>query len=69
MNDLVSSWIVNYVTKDVAINLLYHELVAATWMNLLERFQQRNDPMIFQLKKILSELKQGQLPIIIYYTK
>ncbi|KAL4302210.1 hypothetical protein GQ457_10G003950 [Hibiscus cannabinus] len=68
-NNLVNSWILNSVSKDISASLLYHSTVVAIWKDLEERFQQNNGPRIFQLKKKLSDLTQGSMNISIYYTQ
>ncbi|GMI72423.1 hypothetical protein HRI_000911600 [Hibiscus trionum] len=67
-NNLVNSWILNSVSKDIAASLLYHSTAAAIWKDLEERFQQTNGPRIFHLKKKLNELAQGSMSVSTYYT-
>ncbi|KAE8655186.1 Endoglucanase 20 [Hibiscus syriacus] len=59
-NNLVNSWILNSVSKDIAASLLYHTTAVEIWRDLVERFQQSNGPRFFQLKKRLHDLVQGQ---------
>ncbi|KAK8616133.1 hypothetical protein V6N13_017696 [Hibiscus sabdariffa] len=58
-NNLVNSWILNSVSKDISASLLYHSTAVAIWKDLEERFQQNNGPRLFQLKKKLSDLTQA----------
>ncbi|XP_039007857.1 uncharacterized protein LOC120135700 [Hibiscus syriacus] len=68
-NNLVYSWILNSVSKDIAASLLYHSTAAEILKDLGDRFQQSNGPRLFQLKKNLSNLVQGQMNISTYYTQ
>ncbi|KAE8735959.1 C2H2-like zinc finger protein [Hibiscus syriacus] len=61
-NNLVISWILNSVSKDIAASLLYHT-TAEMWKDLVDCFQQSNGPRLFQLKKLLCELVQDQVSI------
>ncbi|XP_039037174.1 uncharacterized protein LOC120174360 [Hibiscus syriacus] len=60
-NNLVISWILNSVSKEIAANLLYHSSTSDMWKYIVERFQQSNGPQLFQLKKKLISLVQGQV--------
>ncbi|GMI70300.1 hypothetical protein like AT1G21280 [Hibiscus trionum] len=37
-NNMVNSWILNSVSKDIAASLLYHSTAAAIWKDLEDRF-------------------------------
>ncbi|XP_022880725.1 uncharacterized protein LOC111397993 [Olea europaea var. sylvestris] len=52
-NNIVISWILNYVSKDISASIIYYESAHEIWTDLKERFQQRNGPRIFQLKREL----------------
>lgn len=47
-NNMVLSWLLNAVAKDIADSLLYLDSVWAVWVDLHDRFQQSNAPRIFQ---------------------
>ncbi|GMI68007.1 hypothetical protein like AT1G21280 [Hibiscus trionum] len=68
-NNLVNSWILNSVSKDIAASLLYHSTAAAIWKDLEDRFHQTNGPRVFHLKKKLGELSQGFVSVSTYYTQ
>lgn len=67
-NNLVCSWIVNSVLKNIATSVMFLDSATEVWRELAERFQQMNKPKMFQLKKRLSEHRQGQLSVTTYYT-
>ncbi|XP_039048916.1 uncharacterized protein LOC120189802 [Hibiscus syriacus] len=62
-NNLVNSWLINSVSKDIATSLLYHTTAAEIWKDLVDRFQQANGPRLFHLKKRLCELVQDKLSL------
>ncbi|GMI72154.1 hypothetical protein HRI_000884700 [Hibiscus trionum] len=68
-NDLVNSWILNSVSKDIAASLIYQSTAAEIWKDLEDRFQQHNGPRMFQLRKKLIDLAQGSMPVSTYYTQ
>ncbi|KAE8663671.1 hypothetical protein F3Y22_tig00112925pilonHSYRG00180 [Hibiscus syriacus] len=43
-NNLVNSWLLNSVSKDIATSLLYHTTAAEMWKDLVDHFQQSNGP-------------------------
>ncbi|XP_039019841.1 uncharacterized protein LOC120151472 [Hibiscus syriacus] len=68
-NNLVNSWLLNSLSKDIAASLLYHTTAAEIWKDLVDRFQQANVPHLFHLKKRLCELVQDKLSLSNYYTQ
>ena len=46
-NSMVTSWLLNAVSKEIADSLLYHDSAQAVWEDLAARFQERNAPRIF----------------------
>jgi hypothetical protein len=60
-NNIIASWIVNSLSKEIAATVLYSNSAAEIWNNLLHRFQQKNGLHIFELKKQLLELRQGSV--------
>ncbi|KAF5480412.1 hypothetical protein F2P56_001165 [Juglans regia] len=68
-NDMVLSWIINSVTKNIASSILYIDVAADVWKDLQEHFSQRNRPRIFQLKKAISSLTQEQQSVSDYFTQ
>uniref|UniRef100_A0A803Q475 Retrotransposon Copia-like N-terminal domain-containing protein n=1 Tax=Cannabis sativa TaxID=3483 RepID=A0A803Q475_CANSA len=68
-NNIVISWILNSVSKEISSSLLYDESAAAIWTDLKTRFHQRNGPHIYNLRKGLMNLRQDNQSISMYYTK
>ncbi|XP_031736905.1 uncharacterized protein LOC105434586 isoform X2 [Cucumis sativus] len=59
-NNIVISWILNSVSKPISANILFSDLARTIWVELKERFQKKNAPRIFQLKRSLATLSQNQ---------
>ena len=68
-NNIIISWILNAVSKDISASIIYLETASAMWKELRERFQQSNGPRIYQIKRSLMNLTQGQDSVSTYYTK
>ncbi|XP_019081495.1 uncharacterized protein LOC109124173 [Vitis vinifera] len=68
-NNMVTSYFLNAISKEIADSLLYLESAHAIWADLHERFHQSNAPRIFQIKQQLHGLSQGSLNVNTYYTQ
>ena len=66
---MVTSWILNFVFKEIADSLLYMDNASNVWNDLRDRFHQSNGPQIFQVKKQLIAFNQGSLDVNGYFTK
>jgi Trp operon repressor len=68
-NDMVLSWIINSVSKEIAASIIYIDNAEAMWKDLKERFSQGNGPRIFQLQKSIAAITQGSNSVSSYYTQ
>ncbi|XP_022888913.1 uncharacterized protein LOC111404319 [Olea europaea var. sylvestris] len=68
-NNMVISWILNSVSKEISASIIYAESVQEIWDDLKERYQQKNAPRIFQLRQELMNHIQGQSSVSVYFTK
>jgi len=68
-NNIVASWLMNSISKEVVVSVTYSSNAAAIWKDLEDRFQQNNGPRILQLKRDLSNCLQGSRSVLQYYTK
>ncbi|KZV35390.1 hypothetical protein F511_35287 [Dorcoceras hygrometricum] len=68
-NNMVISWILNSVARDIADSVMYMQTSEKIWSDLYDRFHESNVPRIYQIKKLLSGLQQGSMEISSYYTK
>ncbi|KAK6162863.1 hypothetical protein DH2020_002704 [Rehmannia glutinosa] len=63
-NNVVISWIINSISKEISVSILFSESARDIWLDLQERFQQSNGPRLFQLRRDLLILKQDNISIV-----
>ncbi|KAL5571608.1 hypothetical protein UlMin_021205 [Ulmus minor] len=68
-NNMVMSWFLNAVSKDIADNIMYIHDARSMWIDLHDQFNQSNGPRIFQLKQQIHALTQGSNDVSAYFTK
>ncbi|XP_072950413.1 uncharacterized protein [Typha angustifolia] len=68
-NNIVISWILNSVSKDISASVIFSDSAREIWIDLKERYLQKNGPKIFQLRRDLMNLSQGQMSVSTYFTK
>ena len=68
-NNIVISWILNSVSKEISASVIYADTAHEIWMDLRDRFQQKNGPRIFQLRRELMNLVQKEDSVGNYFTK
>ncbi|XP_009769799.1 uncharacterized protein [Nicotiana sylvestris] len=67
--DMVTSWILNSLAKDIANSVEYVNDYVELWKELEDRCDQTNRVKLYQIQKEINDLSQGMLDIIGYYTK
>ncbi|KAI9180778.1 hypothetical protein LWI28_008081 [Acer negundo] len=67
-DDLVASWVLNYVTLEIHGSILYANFTHDIWKDLSDHFSQSNAPKIYQLKQSISSLKQDNVTVLAYYS-
>ncbi|KAL5540460.1 hypothetical protein UlMin_042555 [Ulmus minor] len=68
-NNMVISWILNSISKEISASVMFASSAREIWLDLKDRFQQKNGPRIFQLRRELMNLRQDQNSVSIYFTK
>ncbi|XP_021991635.1 uncharacterized protein LOC110888418 [Helianthus annuus] len=68
-NDMVISWIINTLTRDIGESVLYVQTAAQLWKELNDRYGQANGAKYYQLHKSLCEISQGSSNIALYFSK
>lgn len=68
-NNIVSSWILNLISKDLISNVIYSSSVAEMWRILKDQFHQPNRPRLFQLRCDLLSCPQGEPLVTAYFSK
>lgn len=59
-NNIVVTWIPNYVSPNITVSMTYRNSALDVWNNLREMFSQGNGPQVFQLQKDLSGISQAE---------
>ncbi|XP_015064933.1 uncharacterized protein LOC107010209 [Solanum pennellii] len=68
-DDMVTSWILNSLTKEIAESVEYVFDSYEFWKDLEDRYDQTNGAKLYQIQREINELSQGTLDITAYYTK
>ncbi|XP_070010549.1 uncharacterized protein [Nicotiana sylvestris] len=68
-DDMVTSWILNSLSKDIADSLQYVNDAKELWQELEDRYDQTNRAKMYQLQKEINDLTQVSLDVTGYYTK
>ncbi|GAB2301481.1 hypothetical protein Dimus_039382 [Dionaea muscipula] len=68
-NDMVTSWIINALHKDIGESVLYAPSAQLIWKELIERFGQSNGAKLFQIQKDLCSVAQGTSDVASYFTR
>ncbi|XP_065879703.1 uncharacterized protein [Euphorbia lathyris] len=68
-NDLVFSWIINAMSRDLADVFLYAPTARKLWTELEERYGESNGPLIFQLRREICSLNQGGMSLVDFFNK
>lgn len=68
-NNLVISWILNSVSKDISTSIMFADSANEIWNDLKDRYEQSNGPRIFQIRREITNLNQNQDVVGVYFTK
>lgn len=68
-NDIVISWLLNTVSPEIRQSVMYMNVAKDIWDDFAIRFAQTNVPKLFNLRKEIASLRQGNLSISAYFTK
>lgn len=66
---MVTSWILNSKSKEFSEAFLYAEDAESMWKELEERFGGSNGTRLFQIKREINMLVQGNDLVMVYYTQ
>lgn len=68
-DDMVTSWILNSLSREVADNVEYIDNALKLWTVLEDRYDQTNGAKLYQIQKEINDLSQRVLDITTYYTR
>jgi hypothetical protein len=66
-NNLVLSWLMNSIAKDICSSLLYFKTAFDIWEELRVRYLRSDGPRVFSLEKSLSSISQNSKSVIEYF--
>ncbi|XP_062100687.1 uncharacterized protein LOC133806611 [Humulus lupulus] len=68
-NNMVMSWILNSISKEIKDSVMYLKTAAAIWQEIIDLFSEGNGPRIFKLKQALAQLWQGDDSVSGYFAR
>jgi len=66
-NDMVISWLLNSLHKNVRDSVLFHNTTSDIWAELNERYGQTNKAKLFQAQKAVSCISQGDQDVANFF--
>ena len=66
---MVTSWILNSLSRDIADSVAYVDNALELWTDLEDRYDQTNGAKLYQIQKEINDLIQGVMDVTAYYTK
>ncbi|XP_047270485.1 uncharacterized protein LOC124899595 [Capsicum annuum] len=68
-DNMVTSWILNSLSKEISDSMEYVNDSIELWRELEDRYGQTNGAKLYKIQKKINDLTQGNLDITAYYTK
>ncbi|XP_060216451.1 uncharacterized protein LOC132643935 [Lycium barbarum] len=68
-NDMVKAWIINSLTRDIAISVMCLPTAKEVWSDINDRFGQSNGSKYIQIQREISSASQSSSAITTYFTK
>lgn len=68
-NDMVKSWLLNSLSREIAPSVIYCDLALEIWAELKERFSQVSSPHVFQIEREIHNISQDTMSVVTYFTK
>ncbi|XP_071694259.1 uncharacterized protein [Rutidosis leptorrhynchoides] len=68
-NDMIISWILNTITEQIGNSISFVNSAAALWKELQENYSQLDGHRIYQLSNEITQLKQTDCTVEVYYQK
>ncbi|XP_016435728.2 uncharacterized protein LOC107761944 [Nicotiana tabacum] len=67
-NDMVTSWLLNSLSKEIGDSVIYSKTAQSLWNSLEHRFVQSNGAKLYHLQKEIAKSVQGNSSIAGYFT-
>lgn len=68
VDEMVTSWIINSMKKEIDVIFIYCTSVRRLWIELEEQFGESNGPWIYQIQRQIASVEQGNFSVAIYYS-
>ncbi|XP_019051425.1 PREDICTED: uncharacterized protein LOC109113939 [Nelumbo nucifera] len=69
VNYMVTSWILNSISKEIVDAFLYTTTAKELWDEIAERFGESNGLLLYQIQRDISSISQGNESVAKYYTR
>ena len=69
VNYMVTSWILNSISKDIVESFLYLTSAKELWDEIAERYGESNGPLLYQIQRDIASITQGNDSVARYYTR
>lgn len=66
-NHLIDSWIINSVSDQITLTIIYHDHALDAWINLHRRFSKVDRVRILTLCSTINNLKQDSKSVMEYF--
>ncbi|XP_020552465.1 uncharacterized protein LOC110012590 [Sesamum indicum] len=67
VDSMVTSWILNAISKKISKAFLYVKTSRQLWLDLKERYGENNGPMVYQLQQAIASIAQGTMSVVDYF--
>ncbi|KAI3723909.1 hypothetical protein L2E82_35671 [Cichorium intybus] len=68
-NAMVRGWLVSAMEKEIKSSVKYAITARDIWLDLQERFGKENAPRAYELRRIVTTIRQEDMSVSAYYTK
>ncbi|KAL2230863.1 UNVERIFIED_CONTAM: hypothetical protein Sindi_1680700 [Sesamum indicum] len=68
VDSMVTTWILNSISKDILEALMYAKSSRNLWEDLEQRYDECNEPQLYQLQREICSMVQGNSSISTYFT-
>lgn len=69
VDEMVSSWIINSMSNEIAETFVYCTSARRLWQELEEQFGEINGPQIYQIQRQIASIEQGGQSVVMYYSR
>ncbi|XP_021671753.2 uncharacterized protein LOC110658442 [Hevea brasiliensis] len=69
VDSMVTSWILSSLSKELVDAFIYAPSSKDLWEEIKERFGESNGPLLYKLKREISDLTQANVLVMVYFTK